>query len=98
VKGAARRIEVAAPLDALAADDLPGGGQAGRLLMEAGLRRLEDSGYLQVALWVAETNERAGRFDGAGGWRADGSARWTDPEAFPLVESVSGIAAATLEN
>jgi GNAT superfamily N-acetyltransferase len=59
---------------------------AGRLLMNAGLRRLDEAGYHEVALWVLETNTRARRFYESGGWRADGSSKTANSRGFPLVE------------
>jgi GNAT superfamily N-acetyltransferase len=59
---------------------------AGRLLMEAALRRLRESGYEEVVLWVLATNERARRFYEAAGWQADGSTKTDASRGFPLVE------------
>jgi ribosomal protein S18 acetylase RimI-like enzyme len=58
----------------------------GRLLMEAGMRRLADAGYREIILWVLETNGRARRFYEAGGWHADGLTKTDDSRGFPLVE------------
>jgi GNAT superfamily N-acetyltransferase len=58
----------------------------GRLLMEAGVRRLAAGGYREILLWVLATNDRARRFYEAGGWRADGSTRTSDSRGVPLVE------------
>ncbi|MEU4422156.1 GNAT family N-acetyltransferase [Actinoplanes sp. NPDC024001] len=57
---------------------------AGRLLMEAGLRRLADAGCRQVILWVLEANERARRFYEAAGWRTDGASTTDDSRGVPL--------------
>lgn len=59
---------------------------AGRLLVDAGLRRLEEAGRREVTLWVLETNGRARRFYEAGGWRADGSSKTRDSRGVPVVE------------
>lgn len=59
---------------------------AGRMLMEAGLRRLKEAGYEEVVLWVLDSNRRARRFYEAGGWRADGSTKTDESRGFPLVE------------
>ncbi|MEV0895207.1 GNAT family N-acetyltransferase [Actinoplanes sp. NPDC049802] len=59
---------------------------AGRLLMEAGLHRLEKAGYSEVVLWVLDTNDRARRFYEAGGWRVDGSSKTDESRGFPLAE------------
>ncbi|WP_174526857.1 GNAT family N-acetyltransferase [Micromonospora maritima] len=59
---------------------------AGRLLMEAGTRRLAKAGYREIVLWVLETNGRARRFYEAGGWRADGSRKTDGSRGFPYVE------------
>jgi ribosomal protein S18 acetylase RimI-like enzyme len=63
-----------------------GGHGAGRLLMEAGLRRLAEAGYREVVLWVLQSNERARRFYEAGGWRADGSSKTDDSRGIALSE------------
>ncbi|WP_328474977.1 GNAT family N-acetyltransferase [Actinoplanes sp. NBC_00393] len=57
---------------------------AGRLLMDAGLRRLADAGYRQVILWVLEANHRARRFYEAAGWRTDGASKTDDARGVPL--------------
>ncbi|PZG07280.1 GNAT family N-acetyltransferase [Micromonospora craterilacus] len=59
---------------------------AGRLLMDAGMRRLAKAGFREIVLWVLETNGRARRFYEAGGWRADGSMKTDDSRGFPMVE------------
>ncbi|SDT26621.1 GNAT family N-acetyltransferase [Actinoplanes derwentensis] len=59
---------------------------AGRLLMEAGLRRLAEAGYRESTLWVLATNERARRFYEAGGWIPDGTTKTDDSRGFPLFE------------
>ncbi|WP_281420958.1 GNAT family N-acetyltransferase [Actinoplanes auranticolor] len=59
---------------------------AGRLLMNAGLDRLEAGGYREVVLWVLEANDRARRFYEAGGWQIDGASRTNDSRGAPLVE------------
>ncbi|BBH70291.1 N-acetyltransferase [Actinoplanes sp. OR16] len=61
------------------------GSGAGRLLMDAGLRRLGEAGYREVVLWVLEGNVRARRFYEAGGWRADGASTTDDSRGVPLV-------------
>ena len=58
----------------------------GRLLMEAGLRRLEDAGYHEVTLWVLESNQHARRFYEAGGWHADGSTKTDSSRGIALSE------------
>ena len=58
----------------------------GRLLMDAGLRRLAESGYREYVLWVLATNDRARRFYETGGWRPDGATRTDDSRGFPLLE------------
>jgi ribosomal protein S18 acetylase RimI-like enzyme len=58
----------------------------GRLLMEAGLRRLDEAGYRQVTLWVLESNRRARRFYEAGGWQADGSVKADSSRGFAVSE------------
>ncbi|GAB3845870.1 GNAT family N-acetyltransferase [Dactylosporangium cerinum] len=59
---------------------------AGRLLMRAALRRLRESGYGDVILWVLATNDRARRFYEAGGWHPDGATKIDDSRGFPLTE------------
>ncbi|MFI1994749.1 GNAT family N-acetyltransferase [Actinoplanes sp. NPDC020271] len=59
---------------------------AGRLLMKAGLQRLQEAGYREIVLWALETNGRARRFYEAGGWRADGSSKIDESRGFPLAE------------
>jgi ribosomal protein S18 acetylase RimI-like enzyme len=59
---------------------------AGRLLMEAGLRRLAEAGYREVVLWVLQDNQPARRFYEAGGWRADGSSKTDESRGFALAE------------
>jgi GNAT superfamily N-acetyltransferase len=58
----------------------------GRMLMNAGLRRLADADYHEAILWVLETNQRARHFYEASGWHADGSVKTDDSRGFPLVE------------
>jgi len=58
----------------------------GRLLMEAGLRKLADAGFHAATLWVLEANRQARRFYEAGGWRPDGAAKTDEIRGFPLVE------------
>jgi GNAT superfamily N-acetyltransferase len=59
---------------------------AGRLLMDAGLRRLAEAGFHEVTLWVLETNGPARRFYETRGWRADGASKRNDSRGVPLVE------------
>ena len=61
------------------------GNGAGQILMEAGLRRLQEAGYSDVVLWVLESNRRARRFYEAGGWRNDGTSKIDESRGFPLV-------------
>jgi ribosomal protein S18 acetylase RimI-like enzyme len=63
-----------------------GGQGAGRLLMEAGLRRLTEAGYREMVLWVLEGNGQARRFYEAGGWRADGSSKTDDARGVAVTE------------
>jgi ribosomal protein S18 acetylase RimI-like enzyme len=67
---------------------LPGcwGQGAGRLLMDAGLRRLAETGFRENLLWVLATNDRARRFYEAGGWRPDGATKMDDSRGFSLFE------------
>ncbi|MCU7725219.1 GNAT family N-acetyltransferase [Actinoplanes sp. KI2] len=58
----------------------------GRLLMDAGLRWLAESGYPENVLWVLATNDRARRFYEAGGWRPDGATKTDDSRGFALFE------------
>jgi RimJ/RimL family protein N-acetyltransferase len=58
----------------------------GRLLMDAGVRRLREAGFRELTLWVLETNERARRFYESAGWQPDGSAKTDDSRGVPLVE------------
>jgi GNAT superfamily N-acetyltransferase len=58
----------------------------GQLLMDAGLRRLAESGYREYVLWVLATNDRARRFYETGGWRPDGATKTDDSRGCPLLE------------
>ncbi|GGN48718.1 GNAT superfamily N-acetyltransferase [Actinoplanes campanulatus] len=58
----------------------------GRMLMEAGLRRLAQAGYMENTLWVLATNDRARRFYEASGWRPDGATKTDDSHGVPLIE------------
>jgi GNAT superfamily N-acetyltransferase len=58
----------------------------GQLLMDAGLRRLAESGYREYVLWVLATNDRARRFYETGGWRPDGATKTDDSRGLPLTE------------
>jgi ribosomal protein S18 acetylase RimI-like enzyme len=58
----------------------------GQLLMDAGLRRLAESGYREYVLWVLATNDRARRFYETGGWQPDGATKTDDSRGFPLLE------------
>jgi ribosomal protein S18 acetylase RimI-like enzyme len=58
----------------------------GRLLMEAGLQRLDEARYHEVTLWVLESNRRARRFYEAGGWHADGSMKTDSSRGFSVSE------------
>lgn len=58
----------------------------GRLLMQAGLRHLEEAAFREAILWVLATNTRARRFYAAAGWQADGAAKTDDSLGFPLAE------------
>jgi len=58
----------------------------GRELMTAVLAHLAVLGYLQVTLWVLDTNARARRFYEAAGFRPDGAAKIDDSRGFPLRE------------
>jgi GNAT superfamily N-acetyltransferase len=57
----------------------------GRLLMDAGLRRLQNAGLHQVTLWVLAANTGARRFYEAGGWSADGTSKTDESRGVPLV-------------
>ena len=58
----------------------------GRLLMDAGLRRLAEAGYRESTLWVLATNDRARRFYEVSGWRPDGATKTDSSRGFPLFE------------
>jgi ribosomal protein S18 acetylase RimI-like enzyme len=58
----------------------------GKMLMNAGLRRLAEAGYREADLWVLETNHRARRFYEATGWHPDGTVKSDDSRGFPLIE------------
>jgi ribosomal protein S18 acetylase RimI-like enzyme len=59
---------------------------SGRALMDAAVARLRESGFDEAVLWVLETNERARRFYGAGGWRTDGATKVDIRRGFELPE------------
>ena len=62
------------------------GQSGGKLLMEAGMRKLREAAFQEATLWVLETNERARHFYESVGWRPDGSAKTDDSRGFPLRE------------
>lgn len=59
---------------------------AGRELMIAALKSLQDSGFSRAWLWVVDTNERARRFYERGGWTCEGSVQDVEPFGGKVVE------------
>lgn len=58
----------------------------GRALMASALGCLTTAGYRQATLWVLDSNVRARRFYGRGGWTEDGAVKQDDSRGFPLNE------------
>jgi GNAT superfamily N-acetyltransferase len=67
---------------------LPGawGKGIGRRLMEATLSCLATAGFVQVTLWVLDSNVRARRFYEAGDWSADGGQKLDESRGFPITQ------------
>ena len=64
-----------------------GGGKGiGRRLMDATLARMSKAGFVQVTLWVLDSNVRARRFYEAGGWSADGGQKLDESRGFPITQ------------
>jgi GNAT superfamily N-acetyltransferase len=68
-----------------AAPDAWGTG-AGRGLMTTALDRLRDAGYIEVTLWVLDSNERARRFYERAGFAPDGATKDEDLRGTPITE------------
>jgi GNAT superfamily N-acetyltransferase len=58
----------------------------GRRLMDATLACLAAAGFVQVTLWVLDSNVRARRFYEAGGWSADGGQKLDASRGFPITQ------------
>ena len=58
----------------------------GKRLMEATLACLARAGFIQVTLWVLDSNVRARRFYEAGGWSADGGQKLDESRGFPITQ------------
>jgi GNAT superfamily N-acetyltransferase len=58
----------------------------GRRLMEATLSCLVTAGFVEVTLWVLDSNVRARRFYEAGGWSADGGQQLDESRGFPITQ------------
>jgi GNAT superfamily N-acetyltransferase len=58
----------------------------GKRLMDATLACLARAGFIQVTLWVLDSNVRARRFYEAGGWSADGGQKLDESRGFPITQ------------
>lgn len=58
----------------------------GKRLMKATLACLAKVGFVQVTLWVLDSNVRARRFYEAGGWSADGEQKLDESRGFPITQ------------
>ncbi len=58
----------------------------GRRLMDVALACLAEAEFVQVTLWVLESNARARRFYAAGGWSADGTRKLDESRGFPIAQ------------
>lgn len=58
----------------------------GRRLIDATLACLAAAGFVQVTLWVLDSNVRARRFYEAGGWSADGGQKLDESRGFPITQ------------
>ena len=58
----------------------------GRRLMDATLACLASASFVQVTLWVLDSNVRARRFYEAGGWSADGGQKFDESRGFPITQ------------
>jgi GNAT superfamily N-acetyltransferase len=67
---------------------LPGawGKGIGRRLMEATLFCLATADFVQVTLWVLDSNVRGRRFYESGGWSADGGQKLDESRGFPITQ------------
>ena len=62
------------------------GNGVGRRLMDAALLCLAEAEFVQVTLWVLDSNVRARRFYAAGGWFADGTQKLDESRGFPIAQ------------
>jgi GNAT superfamily N-acetyltransferase len=58
----------------------------GKRLMDATLARMAKAGFVQVTLWVLDSNVRARRFYEAGGWSADEGQKLDESRGFPITQ------------
>jgi GNAT superfamily N-acetyltransferase len=58
----------------------------GKRLMDAALACLAQAEFVQVTLWVLDSNVRARRFYAAGGWFADGARKLDESRGFPIAQ------------
>ena len=54
--------------------------------MDAALACLAEAEFIQVTLWVLDSNVRARRFYAAGGWSADGAQKLDESRGFPIAQ------------
>jgi GNAT superfamily N-acetyltransferase len=58
----------------------------GKRLMEATLESLAAASFVQVTLWVLDSNVRARRFYETGGWSPDGGQKLDESRGFPITQ------------
>ena len=62
------------------------GNGVGRRLMDATLVCMAEAEFIQVTLWVLDSNVRARQFYAAGGWSADGAQKLDESRGFPITQ------------
>ncbi len=54
--------------------------------MDATLARMANADFVEVTLWVLDSNVRARRFYEAGGWSTDGGQKLDESRGFPITQ------------